>query len=116
MCLYTEGQQATATLIADSVAGVVAGDEPDHQLTHVARAEDLATYYAWIGNATQSIQWVVKAYDLSPTGIDPDVLGSALFDRVRDEAVFSAALRGVLEGIWPLVLAARDSVVLSLAP
>ena len=117
MCLYEEGQHTAATAIVDSVSSVFQSTSGlDHELTHVARAEDLATYYSWIGDATLARDWMQIAYLESPTGIDPNVLGSALFDPVRNDEFFSFALNAALNYVWPQVQEARDSVELSLAP
>ena len=115
MCLHAQGEEGAAAAIVDSVSSVVEDEEegPEHQLTHVARAEDLATYYAWIGDPVQSMQWVIEAYARSPTGIEPNVLGSVLFDAVRDDQNFSVALDGVRSQIWERVQAARDNAELA---
>lgn len=109
MCLYEEGDELAASAIVDSVSSVVEREESGHDLTHVARAEDLATYYAWIGDVSQARDWMLRAYLMSPTGIDPNVLESALFNRVRDDDLFRFSLGGSLGLVWPLVEEARDS-------
>lgn len=58
-------------------------------------AQDLASFYAWIGSATEATYWLRYAFDLSPAGVDTRILGSALFDPVREDRTFSAAVSDV---------------------
>lgn len=103
-CLYDLGQRAEASAIVDSlIAGLAARALYDTVYTAVIRAEDLAVYYAWAGDPAESLSWVRRAYDLSPSGVEPRVLESALFDRVREDPRFSREVEGIRAGIWDRV-------------
>ncbi len=65
--------------------------------------QHFATYYAWLGDPTESLGWVVRAYELSPSGVEPRVLESALFDRVREDPEFSREVARLREAIWERV-------------
>ena len=104
MCLSELGQDALASAVVDSVtqeieSGVVA----DSVLTLVTRLEDLATYFAWIGDVPATISWIERAYQLSPSGIESMVFESALFDRVRQDPSFQSAATRIRSGIWSQV-------------
>jgi hypothetical protein len=117
MCLYDQGQEAAAAAVVDSVVSIVwASDDADRRFTHVARTEDLATYYAWLGDVDQAIIWVLHAYQLSPTGVDVFALESALFSRIRDDPDFDLLVEGARSQIWRRVQEARDRVSLPFAP
>ncbi len=82
---------------------MVAGTLVDAVFTDVIRAEDLATYYAWVGDPVASLEWVRRAYDMSPSGVEPRVLESALFDRVRADDRFRSEVERIRAGIWDRV-------------
>ncbi len=103
-CLYEMGQQEEASAIVDSlVAAVVAGTLGDTVFTDVIRTEDLATYYAWVGDPAASLEWVRRAYNMSPSGVEPRVLESAMFDRVRADDRFRHEVERIRAGIWDRV-------------
>ena len=107
MCLYDQGQMGAASAIVDSVATVTrAGGGSDPQFTDVIRTEDLASYYAWIGDVDQALTWLTRAYSLSPTGIEVHVLESEIFASVRNDAAFDLAVEGTRSQIWNRVRAA----------
>ena len=117
MCLHDQGQEAAAAAVVDSVAAVVwANDGADTRFTHVTRTEDLASYYAWLGDVDQAIIWLLHAYQLSPTGVDVFALESELFSRVRDDPDFDLLVDGARSQIWPRVQEARDRVQLPSVP
>jgi TolB-like protein len=103
-CLYELGRRTEAAAIVDSLESVLkSGRLNDPVYTEVIRAEDLATYYAWGGDPVRSLAWVKRAYELSPSGVEPRVLESALFDRVREDPVFASSVEEIRAGIWDRV-------------
>lgn len=103
-CLYDLGRREQASAIVDSLlAALAAGALEDTIFTDVIRAEDLAVYYAWIGDPVESLRWVRRAYELSPSGVEPRVLESALFGRVREDPRFSREVERIRAGIWDRV-------------
>ncbi|UCC74652.1 MAG: hypothetical protein JSV86_08920 [Gemmatimonadota bacterium] len=111
-CLYELGHREEAAATIDSlVAALEAGTLEDTVFTDVIRTEDLATYYAWVGDPAESLRWVRRAYELSPSGVEPRVLESVIFDRVRQDARFSREVERIRAGIWARVqLEARGLV------
>jgi hypothetical protein len=74
-------------------------NEPGY--SEVITYEELAAYYAVVGDASKSQEWLVKSFAASPAGIEFRVLESGLFDAVRSNHNFSAAvsaIRGDLYG------------------
>jgi len=55
-------------------------------------AQDLAAYYGYSGDAMAAARWLTHAFELSPAGVDARILGSALFDPVRYDSIFEAAV------------------------
>jgi serine/threonine-protein kinase len=109
MCLHELGQTETARAIADSVgAAVTAGTTNDFAFTDVTRAEDLAAYYAWIGDTERSLEWLRLAYELSPSGVEVRVLESALFDRMRSNPDFAREVAQIRGRIWDRVRATSE--------
>ena len=104
MCLHELNRREAARAIVDSlVAGLGNATIPDRIFTDVVRVEDLATYYAWIGDADASLEWVARAFQLSPSGVEPRVLESALFEHVRDDPRFKREVESIRSGIWERV-------------
>jgi hypothetical protein len=109
-CLHELGGREEASAIIDSLeAAVRAGTLRDTVYTDVIRAEDLATYYAWVGDPVPSLEWVRRAYDMSPSGVEPRVLESALFDRVRADERFRREVEQTRAEIWDRVLRASET-------
>ncbi len=105
-CFHELGRVDEARAIVDSVTrDLSSGQLTDSTFSDVTRAEDLAVYYAWIGDASASHTWLSRSYELSPTGVEIRVLESALFDRVREDRQFAEAVRRIRNGIWERVRA-----------
>ncbi len=111
LCLAAMGGESDAAAIIDSVEAAAArGGSGETAFTAVVTAEDLASYYAWRGDATVSLGWVRNAFLLSPSGIDSQLRESAMFDNVRSDPVFADGLAEELAGRWPRVLSAAQTV------
>lgn len=109
-CLHEIGRREEASAIVDSLAaGVVAGTFGDTVFTDVLRAEDLAIYYAWVGDPVAALEWVRRAYDMSPSGVEPRVLESALFERVRADETFRRTVERIRARIWERVQRESES-------
>jgi serine/threonine-protein kinase len=107
MCLRQLGRAEEATALVDSVAAEIgSSSRRDTVFTDVTRVEDLASYYAYAGDVGETLLWMERAYELSPSGVETWVLESALFDPVRDDPQFVAALNRMRDGIWNRVTAA----------
>ena len=114
MCLRQLARGNEATAIVDSVIAALRSDRDrrDSVYTDVIRIEDLASYFAWIGDAATSLVWVERAFEQSPSGIEAMVLESALFERVRSDAAFAAAVERMRSGVWQRVLLESDRAVI----
>ena len=107
-CLYASGQQADSTAIIDNVlADIRNGKRKSPGYTEVITYEDLAIYYALRGNAKDSLFWVARAYSVSPAGIEPRVLRSALFNPIRDDPEFRTSVDAIRDALYDRVR--RDS-------
>ena len=117
MCLHAQGRVDEARAIIDSVAALaLQNDDADSTFTHVTRFEDLASYYAWLGEVVQANTWLLEAFTLSPTGIDVFVLESELFSPVRDDRRFEIQVDGARSGIWDRVKAESSEFDLARTP
>jgi TolB-like protein/tetratricopeptide (TPR) repeat protein len=105
MCLHRLGRREEADGVVDSLVALLeSGSLRDPVYTEVVRVEDLATYYAWIGDADAALRWVERAYELSPSGVEPRVLESALFQRVGEDSRFEREVARIRSGIWDRVI------------
>jgi adenylate cyclase len=105
-CLHETGRVAEARAIIDSVATAVsARDTHDTVFTDLVRAEDLAVYYAWTGDADMALSWIRMAYDLSPW-VEARTLESDLFKPVRSRPGFRRAVAAIQDSVWMRVEAA----------
>ena len=113
-CLYEAGQTETALTIVDSVTTALNGGaaEGPSTFTDVLLVEDLACFYAWLGDADASLEWIRRAFALSPMGMEPRLLGSAFFEPVRGSDDFEDEVAEITERIFDRVR--RESRQISL--
>jgi TolB-like protein/tetratricopeptide (TPR) repeat protein len=111
LCLHALGKGREAAHIADSLrAAFRAGTVGDSLFNPVLAARGLAEYYAWTGNAEESLAWLDRAYAISPVGEDFQVIASAVYDKVRDDPGFKAGLQRLRVQIYDRVRRARLGV------
>ena len=104
LCLHVGGQAAEARqVVEDAERQLESEGSPNTDYTAELIAQDLASYYGMIGDARGATRWLEFAFDLSPSGVDTRVLGSSLFEPVRNDGRFSRAIDAVH-------LAARERV------
>jgi TolB-like protein len=95
ICLRAAGrQQDAATLIDSTTAAYQSGS-----FGRVFQMGIVAGYYAQSGDAARTVQWLERAFAVSPLGFDFRVIDSRLFDPVRNDSQFRSALTGVRERI-----------------
>ncbi len=100
-CLYAAGATDSARRIVDSIANAVrSGLLGDTVYTDVLRADGLASFYAWIGDATRAFEWIEYAFERSPLGIERRILESEMFDKLRDVRAQASRLDQLTAGIW----------------
>jgi serine/threonine-protein kinase len=110
-CLQASGRAREAKQIVDSLVHVVRTDAAsDAVYSEVIPAQELATWFAWRGEVPAALEYVGRAFAVSPAGVDPRVLQSAVFERVRNDASFRAELRRLEEGVWPRVLEQKNRI------
>ena len=88
-------------------AAFAAGTGGDSTLSPVLTARGLAQYYAWTGNAEESVEWLERAFAISPMGEDFQLIRSGLYDKVRNDPRFKAGLQRVRTQIYERVHRAR---------
>jgi serine/threonine-protein kinase len=87
MCLHSVGRTGEAKALSDSLAA----DLLQGRYANVHQYADLAAYYAWLGDVDRSVEWLGRAVRLTPV-INYWQIDCGLFDRVRDDSRFRAAL------------------------
>jgi TolB-like protein/tetratricopeptide (TPR) repeat protein len=108
LCLHAIGRVDEAARLAESTAGRIgAGDQGTSDYMVDVLAQDVASYYGYVGNAEEAILWIEAAFDLSPSGVDERLLGSALFDPVRRAPGFAQELDGIRQRARARVVATR---------
>jgi serine/threonine-protein kinase len=85
MCLHQVGRTAEAATLADSLGREV--DAEHYAFLH--QYADLAAYYAWRGDAAQSVHWLERSLAHSPM-LHRWQLESGLFDRVLNRTEFQS--------------------------
>jgi hypothetical protein len=101
------GRGEEAAAIVDSVrAALETGTIEDEVFNEVVRLNDLAVHYAWLGDPDESLRWLERAYQHSPSGVDTRVLDSSLFDRVRNLGGFEQEVERIQSRVWDRVKAA----------
>lgn len=101
MCLHAVGRRDEAQIIVDSLrASVRSGRSVHPDFTLVIQAGDLAAYFAWTGDPERALPWIHRVYALSPSGIDPRVLESGLFDELLENRVYRREVEDIRSRIW----------------
>ena len=103
-CLEASGRSEDAkTVVAAVIDDIEETKKTEAGYTEVINFEELATYYAFIGDAKKSREWLMRSFAVSPAGIEFRVLDSELFDRVRNDHDFSAAIGAIRSGLYDKV-------------
>jgi len=111
MCLHSLGRLREAARITDSLRAAFTPETGgDSIFNPVIAAGGLAEYYAWTGNAGESLAWLERAYAMSPEGEDYTVIASGIYDKVRNDARFDAGLQRVRTQIYARIQRARLAV------
>ena len=63
----------------------------------------MASYFAWIGDASESLAWLERAYAISPMGGDLREIRSGMYDKVRDDPGFRAGIERVHAAVFQRV-------------
>lgn len=107
LCLWAAGDRIEAQRIIDALERDY-GSASTGPYTRITKAEDLAVYYAYTGEAQTSLRWIERAYDQSPTGIELRVYESALFNNVRNRIGFQFEVNRLRASLWDRVVAAWE--------
>ena len=96
LCLHRLGRDGEARDLAVAAGtALTSSGIGDENYVDELVAQDLASYYGLIGDATNATRWLRYAFDLSPAGVDDRLLYSELFEPVRDNPTFAAAVAEV---------------------
>jgi serine/threonine-protein kinase len=111
ICFHTLGRADQARdLVNEAEERIEVGDIRDSRYLTEVTAQDLASYYGLIGDVDGAVRWMRFAFERSPAGVDARILGSALFDPVRDDPAFLSALEEVRSGARTQIARARAAV------
>jgi TolB-like protein/tetratricopeptide (TPR) repeat protein len=108
MCLHSLGRLQEAAQIVDSLrAAFKVGTVGDSIFSPAITARGIAEYFAWTGNAEESLAWLKRAYAVSPVGEEFHFIASGIYDKVRNEPRFKAGLQQARTQIYERVQRAR---------
>jgi tetratricopeptide (TPR) repeat protein len=91
MCLHSMGRVGEAETAVGALRAAYTATSGSGSGA-VGPARGLARYYAWTGNAAESLAWLERVYAISPEGEDLVVIASGIYDKVRKDPRFSAGL------------------------
>jgi serine/threonine-protein kinase len=106
LCLHSAGREEEAAAAIDSVARIAREAAASRAMSDITRsqlAEDLAIYFAWIGDSAASLEWHDHAFVLSPNGVDFRLYDGGLFDRVRESPAHEARVAEIWRTAWARV-------------
>lgn len=95
ICLHASGRRAQAAALIDSVQRAYAAGKYEK----VYQLGIVSGYYARQGDAVHAAEWIERAFDRSPLGIEFFLLESGLFDPIRGDPRWRDALDGVQRSI-----------------
>jgi TolB-like protein/tetratricopeptide (TPR) repeat protein len=105
MCLRAAGRGREAQRLVDSLARLVLSEgAADAVYSDVIPAQELATWYAWIGNPAECLKYLRLAFARSPVGIDLRIVQSGVYDPVRRAKGFQVELQRLQDAVWPRVI------------
>jgi len=111
MCVAAAGRESEARALVDSLRKSAESEgDADAVYSDVVPAQELATYYAWIGDAKECLKYLRMAYSRSPAGVDQRIVQSGVFDRVRGVPGFTEELQRLQAAVWPKVLEQRQRI------
>ena len=109
MCLRAAGRDREAQVLVDSLRRLtLSDDDADVIYANVVPAQELATYYAWVGDPEETLRYLRLAFERSPVGIDLRIVQSGVYDRVRNAPGFQLELQRLQDAVWPRVLEQRQ--------
>ena len=95
MCQHSQGDEAAAIQVVDSLRSTVgSGSEPQNH-EEMVLYRDISMFYAWIGNADESLDWLERAFSWSHNAIQFEVMNSGIFDRVSEDPEFQSSLERI---------------------
>jgi len=101
MCLHSVGRSTKARRLADSVgAHVSAAMRRGGLYADMLQADNLALYYAWIGDVEATLHWMRQAAEISPASAPSLYINTKAFDSVRRDPRFADGLAKLNESIW----------------
>ncbi len=71
--------------------------------TDVVVYEDLAIYYARLGETQQSLNWIERAYRSSPIGVEQRLLNSEVFAALSEDDAFNPGVQAIRGGAYDQV-------------
>jgi tetratricopeptide (TPR) repeat protein len=93
LCLHQLGRlEGARAMVEEAGTRLMSSGIADTDYLPDLVAQDLASYYGLLGDAPEAARWVTEAFKLSPAGVDERLLGSALFDAVRENSDYADAL------------------------
>jgi serine/threonine-protein kinase len=96
ICLHALGRDAEAVrLVRAAEEQLARGTPSDARYLLEVWAQDLASYYGFAGDLDGALRWIRFAFERSPAGVDARILGSALFEPVREQPGFTTAVQEV---------------------
>jgi serine/threonine-protein kinase len=93
ICLRAAGRTEEAGALIDSTVAAYQGG----RYPRIFQIGIVAGYYAQAADVPRTVQWLERAFAVSPLGFDFRVIDSKLFDPVREDPQFRAALTRIRE-------------------
>lgn len=104
MCLYASGRTRKALGEIEASIEELDSYASGEALVDAATAvEDVATYYAWVGDRERAFDWLERAFGHSPDGVEFRYVQSGLFDRIRGDPGFQRRFVNHREAAWERV-------------
>ena len=95
MCQHSRGNEEGVIQIVDSLKSTLeSSNEPAGHAESVLY-RDIAMFYAWIGNAEESLDWLERVSSWSHTLISGLVMRNKVFDRVSEDPGFQSGLEHI---------------------
>jgi TolB-like protein/tetratricopeptide (TPR) repeat protein len=103
-CLAALGRLTEAARVADSLENALNHHTLDPAYAEALAAQELAIYSAWLKRPADATRWLERAFELSPTGVDPRLIRSGLFDEMLRDSGFAARVQSLPDQAWTRVL------------
>ena len=95
MCQYSQGDEAAALQVIDSLKNTVSSASAPQNHSEMLSYRELAMFYAWVGNVDETLDWLERGFSWSQSAVQFEIIRSGVFGRVNEDPGFQSGLERI---------------------